>query len=373
MQPLKLLIVEDDVSSQVILKGLLSDFQLTIVGSGEEAIEQAVNCPDLIILDINLPGINGYETCQQLRNTEQTHNTPVVFLSSYSSLDDRLEAYGVGGNDYVTKPYDVVELRTKIIKYSDSILRQRETVQEVESSHDLLMEVQTSAAKLQSISRFIQATLFCHDIDSLFTHFFKTAREIDVACVLQIHSLDGTETRSTDGGISKLEQEILQMSTNVAHIHSFGNDRAIFRWNHATLLTRKVGDMIDTLAIFMDALEAGIKAVDTESRLLRQVEQLEEQNTLVRNRVAELFGLMNTGLRDAILSLGLVAALDIEDEDHLSDLIDGYSQRIDTELQALKENNHVIQELVSELRTPPPELQGLMEDTGEDDSGIVLF
>ena len=373
MKPIKLLIIEDDISSQVILNGLLSDYQLTIVDSGEAALERASESPDLIILDINLPGINGYETCQRLRNIEQTRGTPIIFLSSYSSLDDRLEAYGVGGNDYVTKPYDVVELRTKIIKYCDSIARQRESTRELESSHDLLMDVQTSAAKLQSISRFIQATLFCHDIESLFTHFFKTAREIDAGCVLQIHSSEGTETRSSDGEISKLEQEILEMSSNVERIYSFGKDRAIFRWNHATLLTRKVGDMIDTLAIFMDALEAGIKAVDTESRLLQQVEQLEVQNTQVRNRVTDLFQLMNTSLKDAILSLGLVAALDIEDEDHLSDLIDGYSQRIDTELMALKENNHVIQELVSELRTPPPELQELMEDTGEDDSGIVLF
>lgn len=372
-QPIKLLIVEDDISSQVILKGLFSDFPLAIAGSGEEAIAQAIESPDLIILDINLPGINGYETCQRLRKMEQTRTTPIVFLSSYSSLDDRLEAYGVGGNDYVTKPYDVVELRTKIVKYSDNILRQRKLDQELQSSHGLLMGVQTSAAKLQSISRFIQATLFCHDIDALFAHFFKTAREVDVGCVLQIHSASGTETRSSDGSISKLEQEILEMSSKVERIYSFGHDRAIFHWNHATLLTRKVGDMIDTLAIFMDALEAGIKSVDTESRLLAQVEQLEQQNTLVRNRVTELFRLMNTSLKDAILSLGLVSALDIEDEDRLSDLIDSFSKQIDSELQDLKQNNHLIQALVADLRIPPPELQDLMDDTGEDDSGIVLF
>jgi DNA-binding response OmpR family regulator len=375
MQDLKILIVEDDPTNQTILKQLLVKYQLVVTDRGEEALELAGDAPDLIILDINLPGIDGYETCLRLREMDATHTTPIIFLSSYSSLDDRLEAYGAGGNDYVTKPFDLLELKAKIDLYANNIGKQRELGEELESSHGLLMDVQTSSSKLQSINRFTQATLFCHDIEMLYTHFFKAARELDLGCVLQIHSSDGTETRASDGGISKLEHEILEMSANVERIHSFGKDRALFRWGHATLLTRKVGDMIDTLAILMDALEAGIKSVDTEARLLQQVEQLEEQNTLLRNRTSELFKLMNTSLKDAILSLGLVAALDLEDEDYLSDLIDSFSKQIDGELQTLKENNHVISSLIGELRTPPPELLQLMEEIPDDeeDDGVLLF
>jgi len=370
----KVLIVEDDNTSQLILKTMLKQYQLTIVGSGEAGIEAAKDNPDMIILDINLPGIDGYETCRQLRKMEHTQTTPILFLSCYKDLEDRLKAYGVGGNDYISKPFDITELTTKISLHSKLVDKHKEVDQQLDSSHKLLIDVQTSASKLQSISRFIQSTLFCHDIDTLYKHFFKTARELGVGCVLKIDNDTGSETRSCSGEqISVLEQEILDMSRAVNRIHSFGQDRAIFRWGHATMLTRKVGDMIDTLALFMDALEAGIKAVDSECKLLRQVEELESRNTLVRNRVKDLFALMNTDLRNAILSLGLTSALDLEDEDHLEQLIEGFNKRIDAELQTLGENNHVMKQLIEELRTPPPELQDLMDFPTDEEDGDILF
>jgi len=374
MQSIKLLIVEDDVTSQLILKGMLEKYTLTIVESGEAGIEIAEKeSPDLVILDINLPGIDGYETCRRLRSMAQTHTTPIIFLSAYTDLEDRLQAYGVGGNDYISKPFDVVELLTKIELHRESVEQKQQASQDLASSHSLLMGLQTSASKIQSISRFIQATLFCHDIDMLFQHFFKTAREIELGCVLQIHTATGTETRASDDCIGTLEQEILDLSSTMNRIHSFGQDRAIFRWGHATLLTRTVGDMIDTIALFMDALEAGIKSVESESKLLSQVETLGLQNSMVRDQVADLFKLMNSDLKDAILSLGLVT-LDEDEEDRLHDLVDDFSQRIDAELQTLGDNSHIMQKLISELRTPPPELQELMDVSSSDDGdGIELF
>lgn len=372
MQSIKILIIEDDNISQLMLKTMLAEYELTLVDSGEAGLEAANDNHDLIILDINLPGIDGYETCRTLREAEATATIPIIFLTSYTGIEDRLQAYGVGGNDYISKPFDVTELLTKIKFHSQTVVKQQQHDQEQNSTFHLLMEVQTSAAKIQSISRFIQTTLFCHDIDSLFKHFFKTASEIGLECILKIESTNGSETRSSSDGISRLEQEIIDMSGNMDRIHTFGQDRAIYRWNHATLLTRKVGDMIDTLAIFMDALEAGIKAVESETKLLKKVEQLESNNSAVRDKVTDLFGMMNNELKDTILSLSLISALDVEDEDRLNDLLDGFQKQIDVELNKLNENNEVMQQLISDLRTPPPELQALMEDEPEDD-GVMLF
>ena len=371
-ESLNILVVEDDATVQLLLKTMLSAHRLTVVGSGEEGVEAATQGPDLVILDIGLPGIDGYETCRQLRASELTRNTPIIFLSSYSALEDRLQAYGAGGNDYISKPFDTIELHNKIDFLSQLFKRQRDTHRELQDSHRMVMGIQTAAAKLQGISRFIQSTLYCHDIDTLLHHFFVAAREIGLSCVLRIDSVSGIKTRSSDGKCSALEREILDMSSNMDRIHSFGEDRAIFRWGHATLLVRQVKDMIDTAAIFMDALEAGIKAVDTEYRLLKQVESLGERNSQAQNRVASLLGLLNDDLKNAILSLGLVSALDVEDEDRLNDMLDDYGKRIDAEFQSLGVNNQAIQQLVTELRTPPPELQNLM-DSGEDDEGAVML
>jgi len=379
MQSIKLLIVEDDITSQLMLKTILADYTLTIVGSGEEGLETVQTATgsgevfDMVVLDINLPGIDGYEVCQQLRTMGQYKEVPIIFLSSYTDLEDRLKAYGVGGNDYVSKPFDVKELKTKVGMYSSAITQSQEANQVLADSHGLLMNVQTASAKLQAISRFIQVTLFCHDMETLLTHFFKTAKEIGVEGVLQYRSVSGDGYQASDGEVTVLEQEILEMSSAMDRIHMFGQDRAIFRWTHGTFLTRKVGEMIDTLAIFMDALEAGIKAIDAEYVLLHRVSELEVENEAVRAKISELFKLMSTELKAAIMAIGMVTEMDYEDEDRLNDVMDDFGNRIDDQLVTMAENNAVMNTLIEELKVPPPELQGLLDSALETDDGIELF
>ena len=371
---MRILAVEDDVTSQLMLKSMLSEHDVTIADSGEAGVEAASEVPDLVIMDIELPGIDGYETCRRLRGMDQTKNVPIIFVSRFTALEDRLLAYGAGGNDYISKPFDAAELQSKIDSYGKIIERQHKISQELQDSHRLVMELQTSAANVGSIGRFTQATLFCHDTDTLLRHFFKTAHEIGLSCVLRVTCAGEVDLRSSDDSASTLEREILELSSAVERIHSFGNGRAIYRWGRATMLVRQIGQLIDTAAVFMDALEAGLKLVDTEQRLLQQIEALDSSNVKAQKRVAELFGMMNGDLKDAILSLGLVAALDIEDEDRLTDLLDRFSEKIKAELQALAENNKIIPQVIAELRTPPPELKKLMDITeDDDDDDFVLF
>ena len=267
---MKILAVEDDVTSQVMLKSMLSDHEVAVVDSGEAGLEAASDRPELVIMDIELPGIDGYETCRRLRGMDETRNTPIIFVSRFTDLEDRLQAYGAGGNDYISKPFDAADLHGKIDSYGRILERQQRAHRELQDSHRLLQELQTSAANVGSISRFIQASLFCHDLDTLLRHFFKTAHEIGLTCVLRVDCAGQIELRSSDDSPSTLEKEILELSSAVERIHAFGNGRALYRWGRATLLVRQVGEMVDTIAVFMDALESGVKVVDTKHRLLQQ-------------------------------------------------------------------------------------------------------
>jgi hypothetical protein len=174
--------------------------------------------------------------------------------------------------------------------------------------------------------------------------------------------------------------EILNLADqgNLDRIHSFGNDRAIFNWAHATLLSRQVGDLVDILAILMDGLEAGIKAISTESILLSQVQELQANNSQIKDRIYDRFQDMSVSLRETFLSLSLVSSLSEEEDDRLSDLVDGFQKSVHKELGELSSNSDQMVALINELRTPPPELNSLMElpegdssDSG--DSGIAFF
>jgi len=111
-----ILIVDDTPQNIDILNGLLSDFKRKIATNGERALKIAFSDtpPDLVLLDIMMPGMDGFEVCERLRANEQTVDIPVIFLSAKVEKKDVIKGLEVGGQDYVTKPFDVLELMERV-------------------------------------------------------------------------------------------------------------------------------------------------------------------------------------------------------------------------------------------------------------------
>jgi DNA-binding response OmpR family regulator/prefoldin subunit 5 len=368
---MQILVIEPDKTSQSVLEGILSEFIVSTVTSAEQALVSiADNAPGMIIMEPELPDMDGYELCRRLRTEDRLKYAPILFLTSSSKLEDRLKAYDAGASDYLNKPFDVMEFLGKVAGLS-RFLSHRQTLDNgAEVTQEMLFGVQSSASKLQSISRFIQATLFIHDFESLSYQFLKTAREIQLDCVMRIESHDGRLTRAADGQVSKLEEEILDMAGSVKRVHSFGNDRAIFHWEHATLLTRNVGEMIDIIAIFMDALEAAITALEAENRLLSMVEQLEARNVTVQHDINALYSGLNDDLKNVIISIGLVSGLDVEDEESINNVIDGYAENINDKLDSLRENSQALRRLLGEMIATPEHLKETAQEDETDEFGF---
>ncbi|MGC9521452.1 MAG: response regulator [Anaerolineae bacterium] len=114
---LRILIVEDELSTAEMLTAYFSalGYEVSQVGWGRDAVSLATTLlPDLVILDIHLPDIDGYEVCARLRDQARTENTPVIFLTERRERADRLTALELGAVDYITKPFDVQELRFRV-------------------------------------------------------------------------------------------------------------------------------------------------------------------------------------------------------------------------------------------------------------------
>jgi signal transduction histidine kinase len=118
-RPAKILIVDDNPTNLVILEAMLGgDYQLLIATSGEEALAMASGfSPDLILLDIMMPGIDGYETCRRIRANPALRHTKIIMVSSKSRVAERLQGYEAGADDYVTKPFEREELLAKLQVY----------------------------------------------------------------------------------------------------------------------------------------------------------------------------------------------------------------------------------------------------------------
>ncbi len=112
-----ILIVDDTPENLTVLRQMLAEngYRVRPVLSGETALASIENdLPDLILLDIMMPGIGGYEVCKRLKAGEKTSRIPVIFISALNELDDKVQAFSLGGSDYITKPFQAEEVLARV-------------------------------------------------------------------------------------------------------------------------------------------------------------------------------------------------------------------------------------------------------------------
>ncbi|MEM9539679.1 MAG: adenylate/guanylate cyclase domain-containing protein [Cyanobacteria bacterium P01_E01_bin.42] len=161
-----ILAVDDVPNNLRILSSLLTKkgYKVRSVISGEMALKAAKSAPpDLILLDINLPRMDGYEVCQRLKSDEITRDIPVIFISALNDVLDKVKAFGVGGVDYITKPFQFAEVLVRV----ENQLRFRRLQKELESQNDrLAAEIRdrvTAEAALQASEAELRALFAAMD------------------------------------------------------------------------------------------------------------------------------------------------------------------------------------------------------------------
>ncbi len=116
MQNLIVVIDDDDLVALAVQRALKKfGYQVLVANNGRDGIQLArrVN-PRLIILDVVMPGLNGYQVCRELRADPMLHHVPVLFLSARGEDDDRIQGLMAGGDDYLTKPFNMEELKLRV-------------------------------------------------------------------------------------------------------------------------------------------------------------------------------------------------------------------------------------------------------------------
>ena len=110
-------LIVDDVKTNVdiLVQALRDDYKLSVALDGHAALRSVEKSPpDLVLLDIVMPDLDGYEVCRRLRASELTREVPVMFLSALEDVNDKTRGFEVGGNDYLTKPFEVLEVKARV-------------------------------------------------------------------------------------------------------------------------------------------------------------------------------------------------------------------------------------------------------------------
>jgi phosphoserine phosphatase RsbU/P len=128
----RVLLVDDARTNlDILVEGLKSDHKLSLALDGETALQIAARTPpDLVLLDILMPGLDGYEVCRRLRQRPETAEVPIMFLSSLEEVQNKTRGFEAGANDYLTKPFEMLEVKARVRSllkakaYSDAVKEQ---------------------------------------------------------------------------------------------------------------------------------------------------------------------------------------------------------------------------------------------------------
>ena len=162
-----ILIVDDYPENIRFLSSILESkgYQTRKATSGLAALKAVeVTPPSLILLDIRMPQMNGYQICQQLKDNPQTTHIPVIFLSAADEVTDKVEAFRVGGMDYVTKPFHVEEVLVRVQNQLNIVMAQQ-TIRQL--NHSLEQRVKERTQQLEIVNSQLLEMAFCDSLTRL--------------------------------------------------------------------------------------------------------------------------------------------------------------------------------------------------------------
>ena len=147
------LIVDDSVANIEVLGATLAhDYEIRFATGGAEGLELATRIPpDLILLDVMMPDLDGFQTCQRLRVFQQLRDTPVIFISALDAVADKVKAFQAGGSDYVTKPFQPEEVRARVSTHVALYRARRNLYEREESLRRNLAELEKAHASLKEM------------------------------------------------------------------------------------------------------------------------------------------------------------------------------------------------------------------------------
>jgi DNA-binding response OmpR family regulator len=368
----RILSVDDDLIFLEMIKSTLDGYEVITAQTLEDAEARLDEQPfDLIILDVNLETGNGYTLCKKLR--AQNKEVPVLFISGLTDLESRMQAYGVGANDYISKPYSAPEIQYKVERLIKEYRRVQDIADDAKHHISLINNTQKEAAFLKIVNRFVQNSSQCHDFETLTKILFFTLKELNTSGVVYIPRTQQFYA-SPEQEAGQLEKEIIEMGCHLPRIHSFGRDRGLFRWNEVILLVREVHALIDILAILMDAMESSILSIGLKHNLVAQIAKVNESNQQNQDNVKALIQEMTQALEENLISLGIVSSLDEEDEEQIHRIINHFYEKIRGNFDTQAALNHDMKTLVDTMLIPSSAVTEMLEQAEEGFSDdIELF
>ena len=270
------LIVDDSPDdARFLMENLKQDYAVRVAKDGASALEKAAadDPPKIILLDVSMPEMDGYETCQKLKQNPATANIDVIFVTAHDSLDEKLKGYDVGGSDYLIKPIMPDELKQKVnLLIQNQHSRQKRSL-EAQHARDVAMTAMMDAGELSVIMEFMRKSFSTTSSEDLASLIVKSLLRYDLHSSVQIRTPWAIIDRGINDPVPPLESELMLRLKDSGRIQTMA-PRMILNSDHITILVKnlpaddhKAGRLRDHLAHVIEGAEARYRALIVKEEL----------------------------------------------------------------------------------------------------------
>ena len=272
----RIAIVDDAEVQRRILSALLGKTYEVVTFASGEAFFQAMPNVDLILLDIDMIGMNGYEVCRRLRQTEALAGLPVIFVSGHDTTPERVAAYEAGGDDFIVKPVAANEVLHKI----GQILQKRRDLaalaDQSREAQKVAFTAMANAGELGVLLDFMRRCAGCTQAEEIANHMLNAIRELGLAGAVQVRTAEGTLERETENVAGTLQASVMESLRNMGRVFTFGS-RGIVNYEHVSVLVTNLptrddehlGRLRDHLALLAEGAEARLAAMAASAQVGR--------------------------------------------------------------------------------------------------------
>ncbi len=204
-------IVDDDPISRHVLKSFLKDsgYPVTEFGSGESILTTQQKLSGLVLMDVEMPGINGIETCRRLKDMVD-NQIRFIFISAHDNMETRIKAYDAGGSDYICKPYSRAELIRKVKVAEEEFHRHQGIMLQAEVAQQAAFSAISSLGETGVLFDFLRKSHLAETLDQLAIAIRQAIKEFGLGILLELRHQGDKRCYSNNPECSPLEQAILE-------------------------------------------------------------------------------------------------------------------------------------------------------------------
>ena len=367
-QSFTVFVVDDDPLVLEVIRTILEpDCQLQSFASAEDCLAQlASQKPDFFLLDISLPGIDGYSLCRQIKDDAALRRIPVTFVSGHDIIEDRIRGYDAGGDDFIVKPFEPEELLRKLLVAQTMVADQRSLAGQLEDAELLSSLVMASMDETGILLQFMSKLIAMDNASEVADGALELMQRFKLNGVVQTRLGSDTQTISAAGKNLPLEVSVIEHVRDQGRIFEFRR-RSVHNFERVTLMINNLplsdpdycGRLRDHLSVAAQGVDARLQALQeaTANRLAQSgilsalenigdtIMELHEAHQHNSTASSKLIVDLQESLLNSFYRLGLTDT----QEKFLQDMVGGFMTQMVALLNRGNETQAVLQRLNDKL------------------------